>query len=143
MSNDKSVTIDSILSELEVLLLKRDEENEKEKLRLQSTHRDRTIADLFDEIVNLKKLNATLEKLRSSAWNKGYAAAVGIGYDSKLEADARLGRMVRNMPEECILAHKRYPLAMAFWEVHIATESCSKYYKMPEEALESMLITDR
>ena len=86
----KHITIDHILSELEVLLLRRDEQ----------------VTDT-------------------------------------LEADARLGRMVRNMPEECILAHKRYPLAMAFWEVHLATDSCSSYCKTPEEALESMLITDR
>lgn len=90
-NNDNQIAFDNILSELEILLLRRNEQD----------------------------------------------------CNDALEADARLGRMVRNMPEECILAHKRYPLTMAFWEVHLATDSCSSYHKTPEEALESMMITDR
>lgn len=117
---------------------------------------------LFDQILELRAENKTLKEIIAAGTNTVLSTDNQIAFDNilseleilllrrnsqdendALEVDARLGRMVRNMPEECILAHKRYPLAMAFWEVHIATESCSSYYKTPEEALESMLITDR
>ena len=88
MSHDKSITIGHILSELEVLLLKRDEQDCR---------------------------------------------------TDELEADARLGRMVRNMPYKSMLIRTTY----GFYNLEVDGVGDHGYYDHPETAFAAARIADR